>query len=853
MKGMDLRSVEERLEKCREENRKEKSELVATREALRECISLKNEKNKELSNLKRLTAECRRDYDSKKEVLRRELDSKEKRVGVVRSLLEKNYWELNANVDELGSVKCSLDECSRNVKSTREELTTVQSMLDCRLKAYDESENRLSVLERTIEERDEEVMLKAGALQSLEDRINGCQVEHKEKVEELRGICKSIEERSKEFESKESQLHSINLLIEKHKEELKSKKEEFEEINKLIHERLVALALKDSELGFIETSNGKLSKELNSKEEELENMMKRVKQCNEETELKKDNLASVQGKLEEVTKSLELKNREFIAVQASIKDRNLELASKERHLESIEIDITKRAEQLRLKDKEYAFLQSSTLECAKALDLKKKQCDLMQNSITVCSHELESQKRQLDSIQKRSRECFQDVELKEKHLDMLHVSIGEHSQILEMKKKECKVKFVELELEQQRLDLIEKSFAKHSREMELRERTSVHSGAVAQNWKHLLIDGPVLASCQNSQPTNAFDGKNLQMLLYRHFQEHDRLCHKVLEIIQTSDDAAKLVLNAMEGFFPPDLGNRDGLLGIGVIRRSCIFLLENLILSSAEIKPQEREAAMKLAVEWKGKLKLSPSTEHPLEVLGLLKLLVAYQLASDFDADGIQDLVNSVSQFQIAQELHQILGSSAVPAGSLGSIQNWQIKTEEPENFAVLDADDSTLEYPPPPTILARNDLQLFQTELNENAMICEEISQTLQNSSDPAKIVLDVIVGSSTQYSSSKDMNLQKDVMRGHIVLLEQLMRISPSITHEVKEGAMKLAREWKAKLPGKPESSLEVLAFQNFLAAYNLLSLFNDAPLLGQTLGPVNEITGKFSLLSVFLSRTL
>ncbi|KAF8038943.1 hypothetical protein BT93_B1486 [Corymbia citriodora subsp. variegata] len=572
-------------------------------------------------------------------------------------------------------------------------------------------------------------------------------------------------------------------------------------------------------------------------------MMKRVKQCNEETELKEDNLASVQGKLEEVTKSLELKNREFIAVQASIKDCNLELASKERNLESIEIDITKRAEQLRLKDKEHAFLQSSTLKCAKALDLKKKQCDLMQNSITECSHELESQKRQLDSIQKRSRECFTDVELKEKHLHTLRMSIGEHSQILEMKKKECDVQCMELEVGQQRLDSIEKSLEKRSREMDLRERTSVHSGAVAQNWKLPLIDGPVLASCQNSQPTIAFDGKNLQMLLYRHFQEHDRFCHEVLKIIQTSDDAAKLVLNAMEGFYPPDLRNRDGLLDIGVIRRSCIFLLKNLILSSAEIKPQEREAAMKLALEWKGKLKLSPSTEHPLEVLGLLKLLVAYHLASDFDADGIQDLVTSVSQFQIAQELHQILGSSAVPAGSLVSIQHWQIKTEEPENFTVLDADDSSLEYPPPPTILARNDLQLLQTELNENA-ICEEISHTLQNSSDPAKIVLDVIEGSSTQYSNSKDMNLQKDVMRGHIFLLEQLMRISPSITHEVKEGAMKLAREWKAKLPGKPESGLEVLAFQNFLAAYNLLSLFNDAPLLGQTLSPVNEITGPASI---------
>ncbi|XP_039165401.1 CAP-Gly domain-containing linker protein 1 [Eucalyptus grandis] len=784
-KRMDLWLVEERLEKCRVERRREESKLVVTRDALSECASLIRDKKEELCSLMQSTEECRRDYDSKKEeveVLQQKLDSKEKKVKVLQRLLEGNTREVDMKVEELVSVKRSLDECSRTVKSTREELTAVESMLDHSLKAYDESEKRLSVLERTIEKRDKEVMVKVGKLQSVEDKINGCQVEHRKKEEELQEIHKSIEECSKELEYKENQLHSINMLMEEHKEELKSKKRGLRK----------SIAI------------GKLSKELKSKEGELENMMK-------------------QAKLKEVAKYLELKSSEYYAVQASIKDSNLELASKKRQLESIQIDITERVEQLQLKDEEYAFLQSSTLECAKALEFKKKQCDLMQNSITEYSHELESQKRQLDSIQERSRECFANVELKEKHLHILHVSIGEHSQTLEMKKKECNVQCMKLELERQRLDSIEKSLEEHSREMELRERTSVHSGVVAQNCKRPLINKPVLASCQNSRPTIDFDGKNLQMFLYQHFQEHDRFCHKVLEIIQTSDDAAKLVLDAMEGFYPPDSRNKDGLLDIGVIRRSCIFLLENLILSSAEINPQEREAAMKLAVEWKGKLKLSPSTEHPLEVLGFLRLLVAYKLASAFDANGIQDLVNSVSQFQIAKELYQVVGSSAVPPGSLGSIQQWQIKTEEPENFAVHNADDYSVEYPPPPTILARNDLQLFQTELlNENFMMCKEISRTLENSPDPAKLVLET------------------DVMSSQIVMLEQLVRISPSITHEVKEGAVKLAREWKAKLSDTPEISLEVLVFKIFLAAYNLLSLFNDAPLLGQTLGPVNEISG-------------
>ncbi|XP_048137428.1 GRIP1-associated protein 1 isoform X6 [Rhodamnia argentea] len=440
------------------------------------------------------------------------------------------------------------------VKSTSEELIRVQSLLDHSVKAHDDSERRLSILERTIKKRDKEVMLKAGKLQSIENRLNSCEVELKVKEEELKGFHKSMDERSKELESKESELLSVDILIEEHKEALKSKQEELEETNKFINERLAAVALKDRELGSIQTSIGKLSKNLKSKEGEMENMMKRVKQCNEEAESKKEDIAAVQAKLEEVAKSLEWKSKELNAVQASIKDRNLELASKRRWLESIQIDITKRAEQLRLKEKEYAFIQSSTLECSKALEFKKKQC-------------------------------------------------------------------------------------------------------------------------------------------------------------------------------------------------------------------------------------------------------------------------------------------------SLGSTQQWQIKTEEPENFAALNADYSSVEYPPPPPILARNDLPLSHTELsNENAMICKEILHTLQNSSDPAKLVLDVIAGSCAQ--NSKDMNLQTHAMRSQIFLLEQLVRISPSITHEVKEGAMKLAREWKAKLSDRPESPLEVLAFQQFLAAYDLRSLFNDAPLLGQTLGLVNEITAPASI---------
>lgn len=48
-----------------------------------------------------------------------------------------------------------------------------------------ESEKRLRVMDRMIKECDEEVVMKAKELQSLEDKINDCQVELK--VKETQG------------------------------------------------------------------------------------------------------------------------------------------------------------------------------------------------------------------------------------------------------------------------------------------------------------------------------------------------------------------------------------------------------------------------------------------------------------------------------------------------------------------------------------------------------------------------------------------------------------------------------------------------------------------------------------------
>ncbi|XP_030448135.1 uncharacterized protein LOC115670882 [Syzygium oleosum] len=851
-KTRELASVEEQVERLRDERESEEKRLVLTRGALGDCVSLIRDKGEELSSLRRSTEECLGNYSSKKEemeLLQQKVSLQEEKVEQLQKLLEENARELDFEIEKLKLTRSSHKELSAEVDLKRQDLSMVQDLIEDSYKEMGSREKELSILEHSIEELDGVIALKHGELQSLIDKINDCCLELQVKEEELGRVKKCVEEFTEALESKESLLDSIKTLIKENNEELESKEKQFDAIKKLISERSAILDLKERELGLIETTIGKLSEELKSKEGHLEGIRKCVKQIEEEMKTKMEELASVKGKERKAGKSLQYLCRELNATKESIKDHDLEIESKRKQLESIEIRIRKSAEGLQLKEQEYASVQSSILECSLTLKSKKEQLDLMQKSMAECSQQLEFRKGQLDQIEERNKEGHRDLELKEKHLYALNLLIEECSKILEMKEKECEVLRNELELRRERLDLIEKSLKTRSRELELRESFNVLSGVTA----HALVNESASASQVNSQPRIVVDGKNLLMFLGQQFKEHDRVCSKVLEIIQASPDAAKLLLDAIEGFYPQDSSNGDGF-DIGIIRRICIFLLESIITFSAEAKPQVRKAAMKVANEWKAKLSVLPSPENYSEILGFLRLLVAYKLASPFNADEIQNLVNSVTHFREADELRHLQGSSDAQPGSLRSIQQWQIKTES-ELCIVHNADDSLVTIPPPPTGSVGGTLQFLKTELlTEDRAILKEISDELRSSSDPAKLVLGVIEGSHRQLSNSMDMNLHTDVLRSQIFLLEQLIKVSPSPTNEVKEGAMKLATEWKVKLTEKAESLLEVFSFLHFLAAFKLVSCFNEneilnladhvslndnAPLLCQTLGLANRMT--------------
>lgn len=115
--------------------------------------------------------------------------------------------------------------------------------------------------------------------------------------------------------------------------------------------------------------------------------------------------------------------------------------------------------------------------------------------------------------------------------------------------------------------------------------------------------------------------------------------------------------------------------------------------------------------------------------------------------------------------------------------------------------------------------LQLLPSEQNE-------ILVTLRESSNPAKLVLDIIQNPSMPLSKKDDNDLVIDDWR--IYLLETLMGMSPIIKPRVREQALKLAHKFKANIKGNTENSLVVLGFLLLLSIYGLITSFDEGGVL-------------------------
>ncbi|XP_062154925.1 FRIGIDA-like protein 3 [Alnus glutinosa] len=140
--------------------------------------------------------------------------------------------------------------------------------------------------------------------------------------------------------------------------------------------------------------------------------------------------------------------------------------------------------------------------------------------------------------------------------------------------------------------------------------------------------------------------------------------------LESATEPARLVLDSLEGFYPPDettqpMDKRGAALR--GMRKSCVMFLEAMSALLARVdpggdhllNPETKQQAKAIADEWKPKLAnegIDAANGNSLEAEAFLQLLATFRIASEFDEEELCKFVLAVAHRRQAPELCRTLG-----------------------------------------------------------------------------------------------------------------------------------------------------------------------------------------------------
>ncbi|XP_039022532.1 uncharacterized protein LOC120155008 isoform X2 [Hibiscus syriacus] len=371
---------------------------------------------------------------------------------------------------------------------------------------------------------------------------------------------------------------------------------------------------------------------------------------------------------------------------------------------------------------------------------------------------------------------------------------------------------------------------------------TVQSGEVSNVTSETINDTKINYSSTPSADLRfiaSTDADRLLMFLNEH-ENNDRIGIDVYNALKVSNKPAKLVLNVVKAGIS---GKTNVGIDKGVVKNSCIILLEQLMRLRPVISQKLRKKALKVAQIWKGSIR--NNSNYDKEILVFLMLVGAYGLTSEFNSKEIESLFQCVSQHKQAPILSPMLGS--LDQNLVRGIHHSPVKIEQSEadNFQLdsfVPSEQKFEQHIASSTTMSWPELRFLSINMNARGLILflsecvedhnlmrGEISDAFQLASDPAKLVLET----SSYFYRSKSGDGFKGVALSNarkscILLLEQLMACSVQIEPHVNEEALKLAVEWKERMEEKYPQGVMAYGFLQFIITYQLKSSYNVDELL-------------------------
>ncbi|CAN1761136.1 FRIGIDA-like protein 5 [Linum perenne] len=383
-------------------------------------------------------------------------------------------------------------------------------------------------------------------------------------------------------------------------------------------EFLDRVAQKEGEMGLLDSKLDLKENELQRMEIDLVFVKHKIEERESDLERKEIEKGVLDRSLAEIHKQICEREREMVSAQ---KKCNAERETTEKQLSSI-------AEEVQGKQQLLDFINNA-LEINR-VNISDKETELSslekeaQNAVTLVADlnaELEEKRKELDEVKNLINKTNAEHELKEKELGVLQ----DKTQLCCTEQLVSREKFigervVELEAkEKQRSNMLDGQRNKQQPESE----------------KNIV--GAIV--CGSSSPDSR---------LY----EPSQPCLTDLEVsnaLYLSSDPAGMVFNLLKKSF-----SRPGVVDETVVR-SRVFWLEQLMVVSRTVNPEVKEAAIELAVTWRGKL----AREGPccsMDQLAFLLFLVAFGISSCFKADELIEIVSMIVHCERAPELCRYLG-----------------------------------------------------------------------------------------------------------------------------------------------------------------------------------------------------
>ncbi|KAK8634197.1 hypothetical protein V6N13_015025 [Hibiscus sabdariffa] len=732
LEGLQLREEEfvlkeKAFEKSRRDFELEMKGLERQRTDLECSVKQCEQQLKEVKLMEKMVKDERDEIGLKEKSLEkcwREYESKEKLFGLREKGLEKCLREYELKEQQFGLKESSFQKRCMEFEMKEKALREQCRDLEFSVKQCEKQCEEVKLKEKSLKDRLEEVGLKERDLEKWYE-LRKEQIELKEKSFQERCTAFDLEEKS--FKERCRDLEVVEKGVQKRLEEIKRKEEEFGQKERDLGQRcrdvelsenclqkgLEDLKLKSSqceerflELKLMEESTTTQFKELKEKEEQFRLKVNHFEQRSRDFTMKDTYLEKGHQDLEVEQKHNEEWLREIKLKEKQIEESSVELARKYKlQFEDLEYKVKQydqrfmelnlkeklvkdQFEQIEAKEQQLRLKEKQFEQCSKDFELKEKCHSLDFELKEKC---LEQRHRELEAKEKHYGECLRKVELREKAIEELS---AEHRRKYEQQSSEIEFNVKRCEQRFRDLDLKEKKLVEWSKELESK---SLALALHPQNESAGSFS--VKCSVDHSSPAHLrfcvnMDGKDLQMFLNERWKEHDSIHTEVAMALLLAADPAKLVLDAMQGFYPPHLRKGDREFEGNVARRSCILLLEQLMKISPEVKPCVRDEAMKLAFDWITKMRVESG--HELEVLGFLRLLASFQLAGAFDADELVNFLVFVAQHIQTPELFKALRlGDKIP----GFIRKLVEKKQHMEAIRFIYAFEQVKEVPPVPVL----------------------------------------------------------------------------------------------------------------------------------------------------------